>query len=220
MHFVSPLTILAKWPHLPISTQPSIYIPHIFLQCLQFPSHVVSQTSTIQFLFPLTEQLFSFPFTSQLSCPSSPNVSPAFLHSFAFPPFLALDSHPPPAASLSLPRWSPPQLSVGPLLAPSTARAGPSSQSSPSSLMPAGGGAYKFRCVTAFLASMWHPVTPFVAACDALWRDPPAFSGHRWLLVDPSSSSSAVGGLQSRSWRSKEPPVMRFTEGGGRGVEG
>ena len=80
------LTILTKWPHLPISTQPSIYIPHIFLQCLQFPSHVVSQTSTIQFLFPLTEQLISFPFTSQLSCPSSPNVSPAFLHSFAFPP--------------------------------------------------------------------------------------------------------------------------------------
>ena len=103
MHFVSLLTILTKWPHLPISTQPSIYIPHIFLQCLQFPSHVVSQTSTIQFLFPLTEQLISFPFTSQLSCPSSPNVSPAFLHSFAFPPFLALDSHPPPAASLSHP---------------------------------------------------------------------------------------------------------------------
>ena len=98
------LTILTKWPHLPISNQPTIYIPHIFLQCLQFPSHVVSQTSTIQFLFPLTEQLISFPFTSQLSCPSSPNVSPAFLHSFAFPPFLALDSHPPPAASLSLPR--------------------------------------------------------------------------------------------------------------------
>ena len=74
MHFVSLLTILTKWPHLPISTQPSIYIPHIFLQCLQFPSHVVSQTSTIQFLFPLTEQLISFPFTSQLSCPSSPNA--------------------------------------------------------------------------------------------------------------------------------------------------
>ena len=86
MHFVSLLTILTKWPHLTISTQPSIYIPHISLQCLQFPSHVVSQTSTIQFLFPLTEQLISFPFTSQLSCPSSPNVSPAFLHSFAFPP--------------------------------------------------------------------------------------------------------------------------------------
>ena len=218
MHFVSLLTILTKIFPFPLNLQftfPTFpfnasSFPHMwFLKLQQFNFSSFSLSSWFLFLSLVNSVVPHPPMFHLLFCILLPS-----------PPFLALDSHPPPAASLSLPRWSPPQLSVGPLLAPSTARAGPSSQSSPSSLMPAGGGAYKFRCVTAFLTSMWHPVTPFVAACDALWRDPPAFSGHRWLLVDPSSSSSAVGGLQSRSWRSKEPPVMRFTEGGGRGVEG
>ena len=73
-------------------------------------------------------------------------------------------------------------------------------------------------------SNAWQLFSP---PCDILWRlsSRPvtpfdAIRGHRWLFVPSSSSSSAVGGLQSRSWRSKEPPVMRFTEGGGRGVEG
>lgn len=208
--------------HLTVPTNPShmlVKSPPFPTSCVPFPrfSHFPSSSPQIcpdpklpvAILFYLTCQLIAFSFLQSTQLIKSlvwqpPLLSNCFTSWFLHLPLISPLSHShsfpshTPAGSLSLPRWSPPPflMSVVLSLAPSTAPAGPSSQSRRPSLRPAGGAAYKFQCVTAFLTSMWHPVTPFVAACDALWRDPRPQVAVRPLLL-----------LLLSRWRTSKPEL-------------